>query len=71
MTGLRNALAAYLGQGNKPYAPLFRGRLAQLEAEGDDADGALRRIDDALALANETGERWTDASCTASAAKSF
>ena len=35
MTGLREALAAYLGfQGNKLYGPLFQGRLAELEAEG-------------------------------------
>jgi predicted ATPase len=61
MTGLRDAVAAYLGEGNKLYAPLFQGRLAELEAEGNDADGALRRIDEALALASETGERWTDA----------
>jgi predicted ATPase len=61
MTGLREALAAYLGQENKLYAPFFQGLLAELEAEGDDADGPLRRIDEALALANETGERWTDA----------
>jgi predicted ATPase len=61
MTGLREALAAYLGQGNKMYVPLIKGRLAELEAEGNDADGALRGIDEALALANETGERWTDA----------
>ena len=61
MTGLREALAAYLGQGNKLHAPLFQGRLAELEAEGPDADGALRRIDEALTLASETGERWTDA----------
>jgi predicted ATPase len=61
MTGLREALAAYLGQGNKVLVPLCQGRLAELEAEGNDADGALRRIDEALALANETGEHWTDA----------
>jgi predicted ATPase len=61
VTGLREALSAYLAQGNKLYAPLFQGLLAELEAEGDDADGALRRIDEALALANETGERWTNA----------
>jgi class 3 adenylate cyclase/predicted ATPase len=60
MTGLREALAAYLGQGNKLFVPLFQGRLAELEAEGNDADGALRRIGEVLALANETGERWTD-----------
>jgi predicted ATPase len=61
MTGLRKALAAYLGQGNKLLEPLFQGRLAELEAEGDDAEAALRRIDKALALASETGEHWTDA----------
>jgi class 3 adenylate cyclase/predicted ATPase len=61
MTGLREAMAAYLGQRNKLHAPLFQSRLAELEAEGHDADGALRRIDEALALANETAERWTDA----------
>ena len=61
MPGLRDALAAYLGQGNKLLVPLFQGLLAELEAEGEDAEGALRGIDEALALANETGERWTDA----------
>jgi predicted ATPase len=61
MTELREALAAYRRQGNKLFVPLFQGRLAELEAEGNDADGALRRIDEALALANDTGERWTDA----------
>jgi class 3 adenylate cyclase/predicted ATPase len=59
--GLREAVAAYLDQGNKIYAPLFQGLLAELEAEGSDADGALRQIDEALTLANETGEHWTDA----------
>jgi predicted ATPase len=49
ITGLREALAAYLGQGNKLFVPLFQGLLAELEAEGNDADGALRRIDEALA----------------------
>jgi class 3 adenylate cyclase/predicted ATPase len=61
MTALREALAAYLGQGNRLHVPLFQGRLAELEAEGDDADGALTRIDAALALADKTGEHWTDA----------
>ncbi|MBV8321593.1 MAG: hypothetical protein JO049_13100 [Hyphomicrobiales bacterium] len=61
MTRLKEALAAYLGQGNKLCVPVFQGRLAELEAEGADADGALHRIDEALALANETGEHWTDA----------
>jgi predicted ATPase len=60
-TGLREALAAYLCQGNKLFAPLFQGLIAELEAGGNDADGALRRINEALALGSETGERWTDA----------
>jgi class 3 adenylate cyclase/predicted ATPase len=61
MTALREALAGYLSQGNKLFTPLFQGLLAELEAEGRDVDDALQRIDEALALANETGERWTDA----------
>jgi class 3 adenylate cyclase/predicted ATPase len=61
MTGLREALAAYLAQGNKLFVPLFQGWLAELEAEGQYAHGPLRRIDEALALASETGERWADA----------
>jgi predicted ATPase len=61
MTRLREALAPYLGLGNKLFVPLFQGRLSELEADGNDANVALRRIDEALALASETGERWTDA----------
>jgi len=61
MTGFREARAAYLGQGNKLYAPLFQGLLAEFEAEGDDAVGALQRIDEALAVARQTGEHATDA----------
>jgi predicted ATPase len=61
ITELRQALAAYLAQGNKLFAPFFQGALAELEAESQDADGALSRIDEGLALANETGEHWTDA----------
>ena len=60
MKGFREALAAYLCQGNKMNVPLFQGLIAELEAEGDDAHGALQRIDEALALANATGEHWTD-----------
>ena len=60
MTELRQALAAYAGQGNKLFAPFFQGRLAELEAAGEDAAGTLTRIDGALALAEQTEERWTD-----------
>jgi predicted ATPase len=61
VTEMRRALEAYIGQGNKLWAPLFQGRLAELEARGDTSDGPLRRVDEALALANATGEHWTDA----------
>ena len=42
------------------YVPFFEGLLADIEADSD-AAGALTSIDQALALANETGELWTDA----------
>jgi predicted ATPase len=61
MTGLQEAVTKFRGQGNKLFAPSFQGLLAELEAEGENADGALTRVDAALALANETGERWSDA----------
>ncbi len=60
-TELQQALAAYADQGNKLLAPFFQGRLAEFEAEGQDAACALARIDEALALAQQTGEHWTDA----------
>ena len=60
-TGLKQALAAYIGQRNKLHAPIFHGLVAEVEAEAGDADRAVRRIDEALALANKTGARWTDA----------
>jgi predicted ATPase len=59
-TELRQKLAAYTDQGNKSNVPFFQGLLAEIEAQGD-AEGALTQIDEALALARETGERWSDA----------
>jgi predicted ATPase len=59
-TQLRQALAAYTDQGNKLVVPFHQGLLAEIEAHGD-AEGALTRIDEALALAGETGEHWSDA----------
>jgi predicted ATPase len=59
-TELRQALAAYTDQGNKLYVPFYQGLLAEIEAQRD-AEGALTRIDEALALAGETGEHWSDA----------
>jgi predicted ATPase len=57
---LRQALAAYTDQGNKMFVPFFQGLLAEIEAQLD-AKGALTRIDEALVLAGETGEHWSDA----------
>jgi predicted ATPase len=53
-------LAAYTNQGDKVFVPFFQGLLAEIEAQGD-AEGALTQIEEALALAVETGERWSDA----------
>jgi adenylate cyclase len=58
---LRKALADYANQGNKIHLPFYRGLLAEIEAEGGDATAALVGIDEALALAGETGEHWFDA----------
>jgi predicted ATPase len=59
-TELRQGLAAVTDQGSKWSVPFFQGVLAEIEAQ-DDAEGALTRIDEALALARETGEHWSDA----------
>jgi predicted ATPase len=42
------------------FVPFLQGLLAELEAEGQDQGAALPRIEEALALANQTGEHWTD-----------
>jgi class 3 adenylate cyclase/predicted ATPase len=57
----REALQAYISQGNKGHLPLYQGQLAEFEAEGQDVDAALARIDAALSCARATGEHWTDA----------
>src|SRR5262249_39556699 len=59
-TELRQALAAYTDPGNKLFVPFYQSLLAEIEAQ-DDAEGALTRIEEALALARETGEHWSDA----------
>ena len=60
-TEFRQALAEYASQGNKFRLPFYRGLLAEIEAEGGDTEAALAGIDEALALAGETGEHWFDA----------
>jgi predicted ATPase len=53
-------LAAYTDQGNKFLVPFYQGLLAEIEAQRD-AERALSRIEEALALSGETGEHWSDA----------
>jgi predicted ATPase len=57
---LQQALAAFIEQGNKLFAPFIHGLIAELEAVTGRTDFALASVDAGLALAEETGERWTD-----------
>jgi class 3 adenylate cyclase/predicted ATPase len=57
---LRQALAAFVEQGNRLFAPSVHGLIAELEAISGRADIALASVDAGLALAEKTGERWTD-----------
>lgn len=57
--GLSQALESYLARGNKSSAPSFYGLLAELEAMTRGYDRALARIDQGLAIADETGEHFT------------
>jgi class 3 adenylate cyclase/tetratricopeptide (TPR) repeat protein len=57
---LKEALTSYLALGNKSGAPSFYGLLAELEAMWPDLDEALITIDAGLAIAEETGEHYTD-----------
>ena len=58
--GLKLALETYLAQGNRSGAPAFYGLLAELEAMRPDLDSALAAIETGFALAEETGEHYTD-----------
>ncbi len=63
-TGVANlvqAITAYTDLGANLYLPFYQGLLAQLEGERQNARTALTRIDDALALSQQTGTRWIDA----------
>ena len=59
-TQLRQALAVHTDLGSKIGVPFYQGLLAGIEAQSD-AEGALTQIDEALALASETGAHWSDA----------
>jgi predicted ATPase len=61
LTGLREWLQEYLNQRNKLFVPFCQGLFAQVEADSDNADVALTRVENALSLARDTGEHWSDA----------
>jgi tetratricopeptide (TPR) repeat protein len=61
LTEYRQTVAAIAEQGIKLQMPIHQGLLAEMEAESQGPDAALTRIDAALALANETGQHWSDA----------
>jgi class 3 adenylate cyclase/tetratricopeptide (TPR) repeat protein len=57
---LREALAAFLSQGNRITVPWCHGMIADLEAIAGRADSALASVEAGLTLAKGTGERWAD-----------
>ena len=56
----KQALSAYIAQGNRADAPSLYGLLAELEAPVRGPESALALIDQGLAIAKETGEHFTD-----------
>jgi class 3 adenylate cyclase/predicted ATPase len=56
---LQRGLIAFTELGNKGGAVYPQGLLAEIEAHGQ-VERALARIDEALALAQQTGEHWSD-----------
>jgi hypothetical protein len=56
---LKEGLAAYFENGNKAWAPFYKGLLAEIEAR-EHADESLVEIEAALALAVEIDEHWTN-----------
>jgi predicted ATPase len=57
---LMGGLTAYTEQGNKLYVPFLQGLLSELEAENQNRAAALIQIEEALTIANRTGEHWAD-----------
>ena len=58
---LERGISALNAQGAKFWVPFCQGLLAEIEAERQDVEQALTCVDEALALAQQTGEHWTDA----------
>jgi predicted ATPase len=57
---LEQALTAYTAEGNRADAPSLYGLLAELEVSEPGPERSLRSIDRGLAIADETGEHFTD-----------
>jgi predicted ATPase len=57
---LREAVAAITAQGIRYWVPFYQGLIAEIEAKRQDVEQALTGIDEALGLAQQTGEHWTD-----------
>jgi predicted ATPase len=57
---LEQALGAYAAQGNRADAPSLYGLLAELQAGAQELESALASIHQGLAIADETGEHFTD-----------
>ena len=57
---LEQALTAYTAEGNRADVPSLYGLLAELEASELGPERALPSIDRGLAIADETGEHFTD-----------
>ena len=58
VTKLAQAVSAFTEHGAKLYLPFYQGLLAELGCERQSADLALTRIDDALALSEQTRQHW-------------
>jgi hypothetical protein len=58
---LRENIAVATASGIKYWVPFLQGLLAEIEVERQDVKQALTRVDEALGLAQQTGEHWSDA----------
>jgi class 3 adenylate cyclase/predicted ATPase len=57
----RKSLADFIEQKTLAGVPYYQGLLADLEADGQGVAAPSARIDEALALAEQTDQHWTDA----------
>jgi class 3 adenylate cyclase len=57
---MRRMLTSYLGAGNKCVAAWLHGLLAEIEALANGLNAALAAVDHGLAIAEETGEHFSD-----------